>query len=614
MREAAYGRLVEARRRELHLRVGEALVELHLDSPAEVYGLLAHHFAEAHDAPRAVEYLLRAGDAARAAYADSEAIELYRKALGFLQHTPADPQARATLLRIALTHHLAFDFRAANEALREAFALSRPDPVRSEPSERVSWATAAGWPVEATAPGITRSDFADWVAINLFRGLLMIGRDFEIELELAEWMTVSDDGLTYRFTLRPDARWSDGTPVTAEDFAFTFARMVEDEGETTSWLDGIAASALDEGTLEIRLAEPLNHFLHMLGQPALYAWPRHVYERRGREWYKDVPLVGNGPFVLTERRATGDARSPGRITLESAPTWYGARGNVREVRIVLEASPAAAGDRWKRGDYDLIYDVFVARAGDITGDETVVEWAPGGFTEYLGLDATRPPLDDVRIRRAVAHAIDRTALGPGRGGTAATTGGLLPPAMPGHSHRVAQPFDPERARALLVEAGHPEGRGIGEILLAHWGHWEDVASEIEAQLDEVGLRVRRLPAHSYADLTAAIEGPAHMYQWAWGYDFPDPGRGFIEPLLRWGTWLYRDERLEGLLRQAATLRDQDERLRVFREFERLWIGEQAAVVPLVYSDRALWRRPWLTGMWVNAIAKSSFAEAVVRRP
>ena len=113
---------------------------------------------------------------------------------------------------------------------------------------------------------------------------------------------------------------------------------------------------------------------------------------------------------------------------------------------------------------------------------------------------------------------------------------------------------------------------------------------------------------------AAIEGPAHMYQWAWDYDFPDPGRGFIEPLLRWGTWLYRDEKLEGLLRHAATLRDQDERLRVFREFERLWIGEQAAVVPLVYNDRALWRRPWLTGMWVNAIAKSSFAEAVVRRP
>ena len=108
---------------------------------------------------------------------------------------------------------------------------------------------------------------------------------------------------------------------------------------------------------------------------------------------------------------------------------------------------------------------------DIADDETVVERAPGGFTEYLGLDATRSPLDDVRIRRAIAHAIDRTApaLGQERGCTAATTGGLLPPAMPGHSHRVAPPFDPDRARALLVEAGHPEGRRVGEIVLAHWG-------------------------------------------------------------------------------------------------------------------------------------------------
>ena len=113
VQEVAYGTLVEARRRELHLRVGEALEELHRDSLAEVYGLLAHHFAEADDAERAVEYLLKAGDTARAVYADDEAIELYRRALGFMERTGDDSRARQTLLRIALTHHLAFDYRAA---------------------------------------------------------------------------------------------------------------------------------------------------------------------------------------------------------------------------------------------------------------------------------------------------------------------------------------------------------------------------------------------------------------------------------------------------------------------------------------------------------------------
>ena len=320
--------------------------------------------------------------------------------------------------------------------------------------------------------------------------------------------------------------------------------------------------------------------------------------------------------MLTERRAIGDERSPGRITLDSAPMWYGGGGNIREVRIELEASPTVANDRWRAGDYDLMYDVLAEVAGVIADDETVVERASGGFTEYLGLDARRPPFDDVRIRRAVAHAIDRDspALTRGLGGTAASTGGLLPAAMPGHSHRVTPSFDLGRARALLTEAGHPEGRGVAEIVLTHWGHWEDVASEIGAQLSEIGIRVRRLPAHSYAELTAAIESRAHAYIWAWAYESPDPGSGFLQPLLTWGTWLYRDEQLEGLLRRAASLHDQDERLRAFREFERLWIGEHAAVVPLAYTDRMLWRRPWLTGMWANAIARSSFAEAVVRRP
>jgi hypothetical protein len=78
---------------------------------------------------------------------------------------------------------------------------------------------------------------------------------------------------------------------------------------------------------------------------------------------------------------------------------------------------------------------------------------------------------------------------------------------------------------------------------------------------------------------------------AWGYEFPDPGGGFLVPLLRWNPWLYRDERLEQLLAHATAVRDQDERLRAAREFERIWIGEQATVVPLAYNDRTLWRRP-----------------------
>ena len=601
VREAAYGRLLEARRRELHRRVGEALVELHRDSPAEVDGLLAHHFAEADEPQRAVEYLLKAGDAARAVYAEEEAIELYRRALGFLERT-GDVRARGTLLKIALTHHLAFDYEAANKAFVEAFARPAPAPTRMEPSERITYAVAAAG-YTAVAPGHVYSPQGAEAVRNLFRGLVAIGHDFDIELDLAERFLISDDGRTYRFTLRPDARWSDGEPVTANDFASTFEHMVHDDVASAHLLNGVRAEALDERTLQIRLHEPRNHFLHLLAQPALFAWPRHVYEREGPDWHRAVPLVGNGPFVLTSR----DER---RDVIAAAAGWPGSRGNVAEVAIEPEASPEVAADRWQQGEYDVLDDVLATRM--VADEETVLLRSAGMKTWFLGFNALRAPCDDLRVRLALAHSIDRRGPAEALRATAAATGGLLPPTMPGHSHRVAPAFDPDRARLMLAEAGHSDG--LDEIVLACLTLWEEAASDVAAQLAAVGVRARVLPVASDPDLDAAIHERAHAYIWAFGADYPDPGGGVLDSILRSFPWNYRDAKLEDLLAKAASLRDQDERLRGYRAYERIWIGEQAAIVPLAYEDQALWLRPWVRGMWVNAVAMSTFAEAVIERP
>jgi oligopeptide transport system substrate-binding protein len=365
------------------------------------------------------------------------------------------------------------------------------------------------------------------------------------------------------------------------------------------------ASAVDERTLEIELREPRNDFLYLVGWPPFFAWPRHVYEREGRDWHRAVPLVGNGPFVLT-------SHDENRVLLDAAPSWHGARGNVGEVTIELEASPAVAAERWRHGEYDVLHDVLTHRAA--ADDETVVQSSPGTWTWYLGCNAGRAPLDDARVRRALAHAIDRQGPAALVRGTAAATGGLVPPTIAGHSHRVAPPFDPDRARALLSEAGYAGGRALGEIVLACLDLWEDATSDVAAQIAAIGVRARLLPLASDADLDTAIkEEHAHAFIWAWGGEYPDTGRGFLDLILPEYPSLYRDEELEELLARAASLRDQDERLRTYREFERIWIGEQAAVVPLAYGDTQLWLRPWVTGMWVKKTEISTFAHAVVRR-
>ena len=140
VQEVAYASLVEARRRKLHLRIGEALEEMYRGSTDAPYAVLARHFAEADVAEKAVDYLLKAGDAARAVYADEEALEHYRRARDFLARVGDDARARETLFKMALTYHLAFDFARAEEAYDEAFCCKVDEAPPLEPTERLETA------------------------------------------------------------------------------------------------------------------------------------------------------------------------------------------------------------------------------------------------------------------------------------------------------------------------------------------------------------------------------------------------------------------------------------------------------------------------------------------
>ena len=331
VQEAAYGSLVEARRRELHLRVGEALVELNRDSPAEVYGLLAHHFAEADEPERAVEYLLKAGDTARAGYAEEEAIELYRRALGFMERTGDQARARQTLLKIALTHHLAFDYHAANEAFSEAFVRPAPVPSRLEPSERITWATVVGWPAEETAPGLVGSDLASQVT----RQSLPWARRDRARASTSSLISPSASP-SPTTDARTGSRFAP-TPAgaTARRLRRTTShsptrRWSTDEVASAPWLDGVSASAARRAHARDparRAAKPLP----LPARSAVDSSPGRGTSTsdEGRDWYRDDPARRKRPVRAhpTPRPSSGRAHAgPDHARVRSA--WYGARGNV----------------------------------------------------------------------------------------------------------------------------------------------------------------------------------------------------------------------------------------------------------------------------------------------
>ncbi len=597
VQEVAYASLVDSKRRKLHKHVGEALESIYAGSPdGAPYALLARHFTEAEEPEKAVDYLLRAGDAARALYADREALEHYDKARGYLARLGDERRARDTLFKMALAYHLAFDFERAEEMYDEAFCCRIGEEPRLEPTERLE--TASERPRELS-PGDVYTTEGGYFAELLFRGLLMVDAELNVVPAIADNFRVSSDGLSYLFRIREGERWSDGEPLTAEDFAYAWRRMRELETRTAFLMEDVeTAEALDDRTLEVTLREPRSYFPYVLTSAWAFPWPKHLCEELGDEWTKPENLVGNGPFVLVEWDKE-------HALLRANPHWAGAHGNVREIHFSFFSKGSQMIEEWQEGSLDLL-QVYQPVEGD---ERTLGDVVPELGLQYIGFAADRHPFSNEHVRKAFSHAVDRELL-VGTYPTlarAATRGGAIPPAMPAHSHRVAPEYDLERARALLDEAGYPGGKGLPELELVV-PHWLAPPEHLVEQWKAIGARVRIRVARAPVDWDQLED--SHMWWTGWVADFPDPD-GFFRGLLRTEWPFYRDDDILELLDQGRSLRDQGERMRAYHEVDGLWVSERAAILPLAYPRSMLLRRPWIEGLWASPLSRAHLDTVVV---
>jgi ABC-type oligopeptide transport system substrate-binding subunit len=632
LRDVTYETVLLKLRRVYHRQVAAWLEAAAGERLGEYLGLIAGHYELAGDAAKAVTYLLRAGDRARLAYAHQEAVEYYRRALVFLKEQGEHGRAARTLMKIGLVYHTAFDYQHSRQAYEEGFALWR----RAEEIQPSAPLTSAPHALRALreAPLILDPTMTDHIGsgvpiIQLFSGLLEGSVAMEAMPDVARSWELSADGRRYVFHLRDDVRWSDGAPVTAGDFEYAWKRVLDPASGSpnTSLLydikgarafhqgeasdpGSVGVRALDDLTLVVELEGPTGYFLSLLAHYATYPVPRHVLEVQGEAWSEISNIVTNGAFNL-------EAWNRGKsMILARNPEYHGRfKGNLKRVELSFGVEKSVVLEMYEAGNLDILGLVDLQpsewdRARRRHAGEYVS--APESATHYVGFDVSRPPFDDRRVRQAFALATDKTTLVDVvlGGYLFPATGGFVPPGVAGHSAGIGLPYDPEQARRLLADAGYPGGRGFPIVDACARESMRPQAEYLQEQWKcnlgvEISWKIMR-----WNEYLARLEiAPAHIVQFTWIADYPDPDSflrtGNIQQRTHW-----RNENYDKLVDKARRVLDQEERLELYAQADRILI-EAAATIPLTYSRSHVLVKPWVRKFPASALNQWLWKDIII---
>jgi peptide/nickel transport system substrate-binding protein len=438
-------------------------------------------------------------------------------------------------------------------------------------------------------PRFTVDAYGLKVSRLLFASLVRIDPNtLQVVPDLAREIALVDDQ-TYRVELKPGLRFSDGSALDAEDVAATFRSIVDPAlgsryAQTYKRIERIEVQGAQR--IVFHLNGPHATFMTDLEMPILRAEDarRHLGEPAAAR------VVGAGPYVMRER-------APGRIELVANPRWHDGTARHPVVRLLVIHDDNTRALRMLAGAGDLALNSVPPLLLPLFERDTrfVVRAAPGVSTTYVGLNTDAPALRDVRVRRAIAHAIDRAALIRAKfGGRARLANGWVAPGHWAYSDRVAHyDHDPAAARALLAQA-RSTSHGAPLVLTLRCGSDRfrlSIARAIAAMLAEVGIEVDVRPsevATLIADLNRGrfeltmLEVPEliepHILSWFFGSDHV-PGGG------REGAnrWRLRSAALDAALERGRANSDPGVRRAAYEDAQRI-LSEELPVISLWHED------------------------------
>jgi ABC-type transport system substrate-binding protein len=424
-------------------------------------------------------------------------------------------------------------------------------------------------------------DWQNWSMIkSIFDGLMdYVPGTTDLRPGLAESYTLSDDGLTYTFTLRPGVMFHNGREMTAEDVKYSLDRVTDPatlspgagffasiEGFDNAGEGGLSGvSVIDPLTVQITLSRPDATFLHVMALNFASIVPREAVEAAGDDFGK-MP-VGTGAFSLAEWTL-----GQRLVFAKNDNYWREGVPYLDQITFEVGQEPVVALLRLQNGEVDVPGDgIPPASFQEVMSDPAQAERVVIGgqlHTGYVTMNVNIPPFDDVRVRQAVNMAINKDRIIQVINGRADPATQPLPDSMPGYTADYAgYAYDVEAAKALMAEAGYADGVDT-ELFVMNTDPNPRIAQAIQADLAAIGINASIQNLAQANVIEAGGAGTAPMI-WsggmAWIADFPDPSN-FYGPILGcagageggWNWSKYCNEALDAMATEADSMAEPDQ--------------------------------------------------------
>ncbi len=551
------------------------------------------------------------------------------------------------------------------EVVKEVQVEVTPTPVPSPDVVTLDTVTSTEPPT--LDPSLATDSQSIWWIHQLFVGLTGFNEKAEVVPSLATEWSASEDGLTWTYKMRNDVHWVHRNPVTSEfedlgpvtaqdvvygvkrtldpntasDYAFVlyvlkgaeeFNTAKPDAENFQELMDNVGVRALDDTTVEFTLKEPAGYFPSITGMWVTFPLPQAAIEEHGDNWTEAGLIVTNGPYTLAEW-------SHGAyIKAVKNPLWVNAADVQIEViqgPIVQEQSTSMA--MYEANEIDMMADPGwgppLPDMDRIKADPELSKQlfiAPRLCTYYYGFVTTKPPMDNPKLRKALAAAIDRKSLianllkgeqrpahsftAPGNFGSVAddlSVAGWM--VMDNYADQLAQ------AQAWMAEAGYPEGEGLNLTLMHN-------TSEAHAQIMQA---IQAMWQEAFPKATFTIENQEwnvylktllpdspdeekpDVYRMGWCADYPDANNWLNEVFNSKSGQNYAkyfNENFDALVLQAASASDPAKRQELYKQAEMMLIDQDTAIAPIYYYTYVRLYKPWLTKVVISPVTGDPIAE------